>query len=130
MKLGKMEAPVRLALTFFQACNQQAVEDLAALFSEDCRFESPTSPCGEVLCGRDVIAAYWRDFFSSHPEVRFEVQEVFGLGFRSVARWTCRWQDPNGERHTLCGMDVFRIAGEVICEQVSFAKSGKPIETA
>ena len=129
MKLGKIEAPVRLALAFFQACNRQAVEDLTALLSEDCRFESPISPCGEVLRGRESIGSYWREFFMAHPGARFEVQEAFGMGFHSVVRWICLWQDPNSGTHTLCGMDLFRIAGEVICEQVSFGKSGKATET-
>ncbi|WP_322508649.1 nuclear transport factor 2 family protein [Anaerolinea sp.] len=122
MKLGKVEAPVRLALAFFEACNRQALKEMLALLSADCLFESPVAPCGSPLRGRDAIAACWREFFAAHPGARFEVQDVFGAGFRSVARWTCTWTSPDDTAHSLCGVDVFRIIGENIAEQVSFRK--------
>lgn len=121
--LTRMEEPMRLVMKMTEAFNRHDVPGLMACFNDDCLFESPfPPPDGGIYRGRQAVSRYWEAFFSSSPQAHFEIEELIGLGFRAVLRWKYTWVDTEGKAGHVRGVDVFRIAGGLICEKLSYVK--------
>lgn len=124
MKLSRFEAAPRLVLDYLDAINRQDITKILECLSPDCRLESATpAPQGVLYGGHEAIARYWRDFFAQKKEPHFEIEEIFGLGFRCVVCWRLKWLDANGESKTLRGAEIFKIKEGLISEELSYVKS-------
>lgn len=119
-KMSRVEGGVRLMLEYNEALNHRDVDGLLALLTDDCAFTSHSpAPAGATFAGKEAIAGYWQAFFAAHPAARFEVEEVFGLGFRCVLRWALHLNETDSG---LKGVDVFRIKDGRIEEVLSYVK--------
>ena len=121
--LTRMEEPVRLVMRMMEAFNRHDVPGIMACFSDDCLFESPfPAPDGGIYQGREAVTGYWQAFFFRSPQAHFEIEEIFGLGFRAVMRWKYTWVDAEGKPGHVRGVDVFRIKNSLLCEKLSYVK--------
>lgn len=122
-RLSRFEAGVRLVLDFYEAFNRHDVTAMMQCMSEDCLLETPTPPPdGTTYLGKEAVARYWQGFFHRYPQAHMEIEEVFGLGFRCIARWKCEWKDATGNKVHLRGVDLFKLKGDLICEQLCYTK--------
>ncbi|MFN2136921.1 MAG: nuclear transport factor 2 family protein [Candidatus Promineifilaceae bacterium] len=124
MKLSRIEQGIRSVLAYYEAFNQQDVPSMLARFSEACLLEAAgPRPDGDVFIGKTAVAAYWQEFFETHDDAHIDVEDIFGLGNRCVARWQLTWLDNNRRRRTLRGADIFLIQGALLSEQRSYTKA-------
>lgn len=129
MKMAKLESALRAALAFKDAFNRHEVAGILRLLSEDCLLEtSVPAPNGATYRGQEAIAHWWQDFFAEWPQVRLEVEEIYGFGERCVMRWTCRWAGALGQGDHLRGVDIFQVKDGLICEQFSYVKGKNACE--
>lgn len=123
MRMSRVEAAARLALEFAEAFNSHDLAGIAQLLDEDCVLETAGPPPeGDTLRGKGAVLAFWERFFQQMPEVRLEVEEVCGLGTRSLLRWRRHWTDPAGRALHVRGVDIFKVLDGRICEQFSYVK--------
>lgn len=123
VQMSKLEAVMRIVLDFNRAFNRQDVAGMMQLMSENCVFESPQpAPDGTAYAGKEDVTRFWENFFRESPGIRAEIEEVFGLGERCVLRCKYQWVDQNGTVRYMRGMDVFRVTGGFIHEQLSYIK--------
>jgi ketosteroid isomerase-like protein len=123
MKMSRVESGMRNALQFYEAFNRHDVSAMMQLMSEDCVLEtSGPAPGGDVYTGQEAVMRYWQDFFRESPGVQLDIEEIFGLGLRCVARWRYTWLDEQGEMSTVRGVDILRIKNSLISERLSYIK--------
>ncbi|MBC7187716.1 MAG: nuclear transport factor 2 family protein [Calditrichaeota bacterium] len=123
MRMSRVEAAARLALEFGEAFNRHDLEGIAQLLDEDCVLETTgPAPEGNTLRGKGAVLAFWERFFRQMQDVRLEVEEVYGLGTRSLLRWRRHWTDAAGRTFRLRGVDIFKVVDGRICEQISYVK--------
>lgn len=121
--MSSIEPAVRLAAQYCEAFNRHDVAGILRLLSEDCVLEdSGPAPDGRRYSGREEASAFWRELFLSSPDLRLEVEELFGLGLRCVLRWKRVWSDANGAKSHLRGADTLKVRNGLICEWLSYAK--------
>ena len=77
-------------------------------------YSQPTDDDGAAL-------AVARGVFNGRALI--DVEDIFGLGNRCVARWQLTWLDNNRRRRTLRGADIFLIQGALLSEQRSYTKA-------
>jgi ketosteroid isomerase-like protein len=108
---------------FNQAINQHDLELTMALMTEDCIFENTyPAPDGERFAGQATVRRFWKEFFESSPEARFEFEETFASGERAFVRWLYRWANPDGSAGHIRGVDIFRVTGGRVAEKLSYVK--------
>ncbi|MCR4406436.1 MAG: nuclear transport factor 2 family protein [Anaerolineae bacterium] len=123
MKMSRIESAIRVVLEFNKAFNRHDVAGMMQLMSDDCIFEnSGPAPDGAVYAGKEAIAQFWQDFFHGSPQAHIEIEEIFGFGIRCVMRWRYEWVDEAGEKGHVRGVDIFKLKGGSICEQLSYVK--------
>lgn len=109
---------MRVVLDFNAAFNRHDVAGMMALMSDDCIFENTQpAPDGTRYAGKEAVTQFWQDFFLDAPHAHIDIEEIFGLGERCIMRWRCRW----GDGHVR-GVDVFRVAGGLVREKLSYVK--------
>jgi ketosteroid isomerase-like protein len=121
VKMSKVEKALRLAVAFAEAFNRHDTEAIGAMLTDDCVFESAgPAPLGLRHEGRVATTQAIGDFFKSIPELKMEIEEVYGLGRRSVLRWrlTGVAGAPQGRR----GVDLFTVRDDRIAEILAYAK--------
>ena len=120
--MSRIEETSRLALAFAEAFNAHDVAAMTQAMRDDCHFESSEpAPNGTRYIGKTAVQQYWLAFFTAHPTVQLEIEEIFGLGLRSVMRWRREWLDA-GEKRQVRGVDIFRVNQGAISEQYSYVK--------
>ena len=118
IRMSKIESGVRTVMDFNDAFNRHDVDGMMKFTSEDTLFENThPAPDGTAFKGKEVVAQFWRDFFRESPNAHIEIEEIFGLGFHVVMRWTYTW----GEGHVR-GVDVFKLKDGLISEKLSYVK--------
>lgn len=123
IKMARLELGVRLALKFYDAFNRHDAARMMQCMREDCLLESmEPAPDGHVLVGRAVVQQYWQGFFRASPDAHIQVEDVFGMGNRCVARWRYAWLDEDGRKRHLRGVDIFFIQEKLLSEQRSYVK--------
>ena len=91
--------------------------------TEDCVFENTyPPPDGERFEGQAAVRAFWKEFFESSPQARFEFEETFASGERAFVRWLYRWQNADGANGHIRGVDIFRIRDSKVAEKLSYVK--------
>ena len=123
IRMSKIESGVRIVLEFNEAFNRHDVAWMMQLMSDDCVFENTDpSPDGSLYAGKETVARFWHDFFLASPQAHIEVEEIFGLGLRCVARWRYDWVDAAGKKGHVRGVDLFKLKDGLICEKLSYVK--------
>jgi len=123
IRMSKLEAGVRLVITFNEAFNQHDVAGMMQLMSDDCVFENTApAPDGTVYTGKEAVTQFWQGFFHESPKAHIEIEEVFGFGIKCVMRWQYQWTDEAGVLGHVRGVDIFKIKDGLICEKLSYVK--------
>jgi steroid delta-isomerase-like uncharacterized protein len=116
-------AAVALIEQFNKAFNDQDLEAVMALMSDDCLFENTTPlPDGAQHKGKAAVQAAFEAFFQSSPQAHFDIEEVFVAGDRCVARWVYHWRSADGQPGHVRGVDLFRLRDGKIVEKRSYVK--------
>lgn len=121
VKMTKAESGTRAVLAYYGALNAGDIAALETLLAAQCVFRAdlPGFWRGEIV-GRGAVLAFWRSAFSQWQEAHFELMEVFGMGFRCVARWVLTWQDATGQMGKCIGVDIFRLQAGKISEILEY----------
>ena len=107
---------------FNLAFNAHDVDQVMALMSPDCVFDSTRPPPdGERHIGHAAVRAFWQAFFHRSPQARFETEEIFACGERATVRWVYPWVR-DGQPGHIRGVDVFRVTGGLDAEKLSYVK--------
>lgn len=119
----KVESAMRIVLQFHEAFNRRDTAGMMGLMSDDCILVNTNpAPDGTVYSGKEAITRYYEDFFRNSAHAQVEIEEIFGLGERCVLRWIYHWENMEGKKLHLRGIDVFRVRSGSICEELSYAK--------
>ena len=121
VQMGRVEEALRLAIAFLEAFNLHDAAAIGALLSEDCTFEtSGPAPLGLRHEGRVAVTQAIGEFFSATPDLKMNIEDVYGLGSRAVLRWVLTGipLQPEGRR----GVDLFTAKAGHITEILAYAK--------
>ena len=122
-RMDKVEAAMRLVMTFNDAFNRHDVDAMMELMSDDCVFENTApAPDGTVYSGKEAVTQFWRDFFRDSPGAQITIEELFGAGLRCVMRWRYSWVDASGQAGHVRGVDIYQVKNNLICEKLSYVK--------
>jgi predicted ester cyclase len=99
--------------------NQGRLEVLDELVAEDA-VSGPDGPTFGRQAWKDEIA-YFRSMF---PDLRFDINDLFGADDRVALRWAATGTDtggfmgrpPTGRRITSAGVDIYRIADGLLVQ--------------
>ncbi len=124
VRMSKIESGLRVVLLFVEAFNLHDLASMAQLFSSDCIFdESGPGPGGTVYRGIADISRHIVDVFHQSPDICITVEDISGLGIRSVLRYKYERINLLGNEGYLRGMDLFQLKDGLICERCSYIKS-------
>jgi ketosteroid isomerase-like protein len=116
------EATLATVDAFNQAFGTGDVPAIMALMTDDCVFENTyPPPDGERHMGQADVGAFWKQFFGSTVEPRFDAEEIFAAGDRAVVRWTFTWGGADGGGHVR-GVDVIQVRDGKVTEKLSYVK--------
>ncbi len=121
VQMGRVEEALRLAIAFVEAFNLHDTAAIGAMLSEDCTFETAgPAPLGLRHEGRGAVSQAIGDFFSSLPDLKMSIEDVYGLGSRAVLRWRLTGipAQPEGRR----GVDLFTAKDGRLTEILAYAK--------
>jgi ketosteroid isomerase-like protein len=114
---------IELVLRFNERLNAQDVDGMMRCMSADCIFENTAPfPDGTRYSGQAAVRGFWEEFFRSSSRPRIEVEAIFAAGEHCTMRWVYSWVDPQGQPGHIRGVDVYRIAGNLIAEKLSYVK--------
>ncbi len=117
-RMEKIEVAMRTVLEFNDAFNRHDVARMMKLMTEDCVFENTEpAPDGTTYRGKAAVMQFWQNFFHESPQAHIEIEEIFGMGYRCIMRWTYSW----GAGHVR-GVDVFQVRDGLISEKFSYVK--------
>lgn len=123
VRMPKVEAAMRIVLAFNDAFNRHDVPEMMKKMSDNCVFENTDpAPDGTRYSGKDVVTQFWQNFFQESPHAHIEIEEIFSLGNRCIMRWTYSWEDAEGEKGHVRGVDIFRVEDGLIAEKFSYVK--------
>ena len=122
VRMSRIENTVRVALEFNEAFNRHDLAGMMKLISDNCVFESVDGPDGKVFTGKEEIAEFWQAYMSKKPGLQIHGEDVFGLGFRTIFRWRAEWENAEGEKRHVRGVDIFHVKNGLIEKQYAYAK--------
>ena len=123
IRMSRIESAIRIVLDFYAAFNRHDVPEMMKLLSDDCVLETAVPlPDGAVYSGIDAIRGYWEKFFRGLPHTHIKIEETFGMGLRCIAHWKYEWEDDDGEKKHIRGIDVFQVKDDLICKMSSYVK--------
>lgn len=121
--MSKLEAPMRIVLAFNDAFNQHNVPEMMKLMSDNCVFENTDpAPDGTRYSGRQAVTQFWQNFFEESPHAHIDIEEIFGMANHCVMRWKYSWEDAEGKKGHVRGVDIFRVEDSLIAEKLSYVK--------
>jgi len=122
-RMSRIELAMRVVLEFNEAFNRHDVAGMMKLMSNDCVFENTDpAPDGTVYSGKEIVTRFWQDFFLESPHAHIEIEEIFGLGLRCIMRWRYSWEDIEGKKGYVRGVDIFQVKDGLISEKLSYVK--------
>jgi ketosteroid isomerase-like protein len=98
------------------------VDGLLALCADDVVWETTTPPDGERFEGKVANKAAMEAFFQSSPRATFEREHLAALGEYAALRWRYAWVDAEGKPGHVRGVDIIRVRGGKIAENLSYVK--------
>ena len=127
IKMRRLESGIRLAAELYENINGKKAEGVAGLLSEDCVLESAyPSPNGTPYKGKERVRQYYEILFDKRRGLSVSTEEILGFGHRCVVRWKSAWIGDDGYERTLRGTDILRERNDLICEILTYSKSGVP----
>jgi len=123
IRMSRIESAIRIVLDFYAAFNRHDVTGMVKLLSNDCVLETASPlPDGAVYSGIDDIRGYWDELFRGSPLAHIKIEETFGMGLRCIAHWKYEWEDEDGEKKHIRGIEVFQVKDDLICKMSSYVK--------
>ncbi len=123
VRMPKVEAAMRIVLAFNDAFNRHDVSEMMKLMSENCVFENTDpAPDGTRYAGKEVVTQFWQDFFHESSHAHIDIEEIFSLGMRCIMRWQYSWEDAEGKKGHVRGVDIFKVEDGLITEKFSYVK--------
>jgi ketosteroid isomerase-like protein len=123
IRLERLETAIRTIIDFNEAFNKHDVATMMQLMSDDCIYESPgPAPDGSVFKGKVAIAQFWQAAFNQSPSTHCQIEDVFSFGERCILHGKYTETDKAGVDRTIRRVDIFRVRGGLICEQLAYVK--------
>ena len=123
VRMPKIEAAIRIVLAFNEAFNRHDVPEMMKLMSDNCVFENTDpAPDGTRYSGKEAVTQFWQNFFRESPHAHIDIEEIFSLGLRCIMRWKYSWEDIEGKKGHVRGVDIFRVEDGLIAEKFSYVK--------
>lgn len=66
--------------------------------------------------------AAWEELFHTTRNPVFETEESFACGDRCITRWVFFWDNPDGTRRHVRGVDVWRVRDGKVAELRAYVK--------
>lgn len=112
---AERERHAQVAERYFAALSAQAWDQVADLCADDVTYILPgTSLYARTITGKSAFRDYTEETFRAFPHTRFEDVRIYGQPSGVAARYTARWQGPDGSEQQQSGGVVFQFAGEDI----------------
>jgi ketosteroid isomerase-like protein len=123
MALQTREQATRAAIDKFnEAFNRHDANGLAAVLTDDTIFESTgPAPDGRRIEGKSAVVEFWRRWFASNADARFETEDAIFTGDRAVVLWVYR-KMRDGQPWHLRGVDVFTIREGKVAAKLAYVK--------
>jgi ketosteroid isomerase-like protein len=116
------ESALSVLARFSDAVNSQDLDAIAALLADDTVFENTgPAPDGTRYTGKQAVVDFWRRWFASNPDARFEAEETIGAGERVIVLWIYR-KVRDGKPWHLRGADVFTVRDGKVAAKLSYVK--------
>jgi ketosteroid isomerase-like protein len=107
---------------FNEAFNRHDVDAVMAAMTDDCVFESTSPPLGARFVGRAAVREVWEGFFAESPSAHFDGEDVITTGDRCVVQWRYTWDNGDGTKGVVRGVDVIRVRDGRVAEKFSYVK--------
>jgi predicted SnoaL-like aldol condensation-catalyzing enzyme len=118
IRMVKIESASRLALDLNRYFNLHDVEGMSKLIRDDCVLDDHgLAPDGAMHSGKEAIVRQWRDLFARSPQIRQEIEDIFGMGDRCVMRWRS-----SDELSIVRGVEIYQVRNELISNIWSYVK--------
>jgi ketosteroid isomerase-like protein len=125
--MQRFETGIRTVIAFNEAFNRHDVGAMGQLMSDDCVYEAPgPAPDGTLYSGKPAIIQFCQDLFDQCPMVHSHIEDIFSAGERCIMVYKCSWVAASGVEVHVRRVDIFRVQGGLICEQLSFTKGEMP----
>jgi uncharacterized protein (TIGR02246 family) len=119
MDAGEVKALIE---RYDRAWNEQDVETIASLHTDDVVFENHTA--GERAEGAAAVRDHIAQIFANWPSLRFRGRSLrIGADF-AVSEWTASATAPDGRRLEWDGVDVFPLRDGLIARKDIYSGSG------
>jgi uncharacterized protein (TIGR02246 family) len=119
MDAGEVKALIE---RYDRAWNEQDVETIASLHTDDVVFENHTA--GERAEGAAAVRDHIAQIFANWPSLRFRGRSLrIGDDF-AVSEWTASATAPDGRRLEWDGVDVFPLRDGLIARKDIYSGSG------
>jgi len=107
---------------FNEAFNRHDVDGVMAAMTDDCVFENTSPPDGGRFEGAAVVRAAWEEFFAASPSAHFDAEDVIVTGDRCVVQWRYTWDNDDGTKNGIRGVDVIRVRDGKVAEKFAYVK--------
>lgn len=116
------QATLALIARVDAAFSRRDLDTLMAMVADDCVFENTSPPDGTRYEGAPAVRAAWEALFRTTHNPVFETEEAFACGERCVTRWVFCWDNPDGTRGHIRGVDVWRVRDGKVTEIRAYVK--------
>jgi divalent metal cation (Fe/Co/Zn/Cd) transporter/ketosteroid isomerase-like protein len=107
---------------FNEAFNRHDVDGVMAAMTADCVFENTSPPDGGRFEGAAAVRTAWEEFFTASPSARFDAEDVIVAGDRCVVQWRYTWDNGDGTKGGIRGVDVIRVRDGKVAEKFAYVK--------
>jgi ketosteroid isomerase-like protein len=109
-------------LEFGDLINRRDIDAIMGMVTDDIVFETTTPPDGERSEGRDAVRKAMESFFKNSRNPRFETEEVIVSGDRGVVRWKYTWDNEDGTKGHVRGVDIDKVVNGKVAESIAYVK--------
>ena len=122
-RMEKIESASRSALELNKAFNRYDVNRMAELITDDCVFESHgPAPNGATYKGKEATKGAWKELFDRSPDIKMEIEEMFGMGNRCILMWRSKGRDAEEKDIGVRGVDIYQVRSGLIFKIFSYVK--------
>src|SRR4051794_20909489 len=117
-----------LVVRFTEAFNQNDLEGVLALMTEDAVYEEFT---GAISRGKPAIRATFEpQFRGDFGKMRFETEDLFvdAAAGKALIRWVCTLETKRGPAGWR-GLDILHVEGGLVKHKLTYAKTKVPLLT-
>jgi ketosteroid isomerase-like protein len=117
-----MDETARVVTAFGEVLNSGDIDAIMQMVTDDILFETTRPPDGERFEGKAAVRKAMEDFLANSRKPHFETEEVVAFGDRAFARWRYTWENPDGSRGHVRGVDLNRVRDGKIAETIAYVK--------